>query len=298
LPRVAGSAAIGARMWLLLLVSIIWAFSFGLIKRLGLDGTFVSAARLALALLVFLPFLRLRGLTTRTGLALAGIGTVQFGVMYLAYNESFRFLKSHEIALLTLTTPIFVTLLADALDRTFRTRALVAAVLAVLGGVAIYLKAAPTADTFTGIALVQLSNVAFALGQVLYRRLRAEHPTLRDRDVFGLLYAGGFAVALAAMLARGTSVTLDATQFWILLYLGVIASGLGFFLWNLGATRVAAGTLAAMNNAKIPLGIAVSLLVFGENTDLPRLLLGGALMALGVWVAERKPNSPLARRAT
>ena len=82
-------------MWLLLLVSIIWAFSFGLIKRLtGFDGAFISAARLGLALLVFLPFLRLRGLATRTAFALAGIGAVQFGLMYLAYNESFRYLKS------------------------------------------------------------------------------------------------------------------------------------------------------------------------------------------------------------
>jgi hypothetical protein len=122
----------------LFLVSLLWAVSFGLIKHLsggGIDGTFLSATRLGLALLVFLPFLRLRGLAPRTALTLAGIGAVQFGVMYLAYNESFRFLLSHEVALLTLTTPIFVTLLADALDRTLRARALLAAVLAVLGNV-------------------------------------------------------------------------------------------------------------------------------------------------------------------
>ena len=122
-------------MPLLLLVSLIWAFSPGLIKALsggGIDGTFLSATRLGLAFLVFLPFLRLRGLAPRTALALAGIGAVQFGLMYLAYNESFRFLAAHEVAVLTLTTPIFVTLLADAFDRTLRVRALIAAFLAVL----------------------------------------------------------------------------------------------------------------------------------------------------------------------
>src|SRR4051812_45256090 len=119
-------------MALLLLVSVIWAFSFGLIKRLGLDGTFVSAARLGLALVVFLPLLRVRGLAPRLLVQLAGIGGVQFGLMYLAYNESFRYLKSHEIALFTLTTPIFVTLFADAFDGTLRARALLAALLAVI----------------------------------------------------------------------------------------------------------------------------------------------------------------------
>ncbi|MBL9202682.1 MAG: EamA family transporter [Opitutaceae bacterium] len=276
-------------MPLLLLVSLLWAFSFGLIKSLsGVDAAFLSAARLALALLVFLPFLRLRGLAPRTALALTGIGAVQFGLMYLAYNESFRFLAAHEVALLTLTTPIFVTLLADAFDRTLRLRALGAALLAVLGGAAIVVKSAPTVGATSGLILIQLSNLAFALGQVLYRRLRAREPALRDRDVFGLLCAGGFVVALAATLPRDISVDLNTRQLLVILYLGVIASGLGFFLWNLGATRVRAGTLAVLNNAKIPLAVAVSLIVFGERADLPRLLLGGGLMGIAVWLAERR----------
>ncbi len=278
-------------MSLLLLVSLLWAFSFGLIKHLsggGIDGTFLSATRLGLALLVFLPFLRLRGLAPRTALALTGIGAVQFGLMYLAYNESFRFLAAHEVAMLTLTTPIFVTLLADAFDRTLHARALLAAFLSVLGGAAIVVKTVPTAGTFTGVALIQLSNLAFALGQILYRRLRTRQPALRDRDIFGLLYAGAFLVALAATFTRDISIDLNTRQLLVLLYLGLIASGLGFFLWNLGATRVAAGTLAAMNNAKIPLAVAVSLLVFGESADLPRLALSATLMGAAIWLAEKK----------
>src|SRR5688572_17081216 len=118
----------------LIIVSLIWAFSFGLIKRFlgGVDSTFVSAARLGLALLVFLPFLRLRGVALKLALILTAIGAVQFGVMYLAYIESFRYLRAYEAALFTITTPILVTLIADALDRTLRVRALVAALLAVV----------------------------------------------------------------------------------------------------------------------------------------------------------------------
>ncbi|HVS52749.1 MAG TPA: EamA family transporter [Opitutaceae bacterium] len=273
-------------MLLLVVVSVLWAFSFGLIKRLGLDGTFVSAARLGLALVVFLPFFRPRGLGARTALALTAIGAVQFGLMYLAYNESFRFLKSYEIALFTLTTPILVTLLADAFDGSLRSRALLAALFAVAGGACIVVKSSAVNGTFVGIALVQLSNLAFALGQVLYRRLRKAAPAFRERDAFALLYAGGFAIALVAMLVRGVSVKIDGTQLAILLYLGVVASGVGFFLWNRGATQVSAGTLAVMNNAKIPLGIAASLLVFGESADLVRLVCGAALMIMGVWIAE------------
>lgn len=277
----------------LLVTSLLWAFSFGLTKKLaGLDGAFISAARLGLALLVLLPFLRVRGLAPRSALRLFAIGAVQFGLMYLAYNESYRYLKSAEVALFTLTTPVLVTLIADALERTLRPRGLLAALLAVLGGAAIVFRSATVESTLLGIALVQLSNVAFALGQVLYRRERLTSPQLQDAQLFALLYLGGCAVVIPASLLRTDFAALapTSTQLGILAYLGVIASGLGFFLWNRGATQVSPGTLAAMNNAKIPLAVAASLLVFGEQVDLLRLLAGGVLLALAVWVAERRAN--------
>jgi drug/metabolite transporter (DMT)-like permease len=276
-------------MPLLIIVSLLWAFSFGLIKRHlgGVDSTFVAAARLGLALVVFLPFLRVRGVTWRTGLGLAGIGAVQFGLMYLAYIESFRYLRAYEAALFTITTPIFVTLFADALERTLRIQALVAAVLAVAGTAFVTVRSSELDLTLTGLALVQGSNAAFAIGQVAYRRLRQHTPALRDRDVFALLYAGAFAVAIVAVSVRGVAVTLAPEQVWTLLYLGVLASGAGFFLWNVGATRVGSGTLAVMNNAKVPLAVVISLLFFGETAPLPWLAASLATLGVAVWLAER-----------
>jgi drug/metabolite transporter (DMT)-like permease len=286
-------------MVLLIIVSLIWAFSFGLIKRHlgGVDSSFVSAARLGLALLVFLPFLRLRGIRVRLALALAAIGAIQFGLMYLAYIESFRYLRAYEAALFTITTPIWVTLFADALDRTFRLRALIAALLAVVGTGFVALRSTDLNMTLTGLALVQLSNAAFAIGQVFYRRLRARQTALRDRDVFALLYAGAFVVAISAMAAKGVSIALTPAQLLTLLYLGVLASGLGFFLWNVGATRVTAGTLAVMNNAKVPLAVAMALIFFGEQAHLPALLASLGVMGLAVWLAEPRSKAPRAALA-
>lgn len=283
-------------MPLLVLVSLIWAFSPGLTKGLvtGLDSAFVAAARLTLALLVFLPFFRWRGLTLRTAVVLVVIGAVQFGAMYLAYNESLRHLPAHEVALFTLTTPIFVTLIGDAFDRTFRLRALLAALIAVAGAVVVVLRSAEISASLRGVALVQLSNVAFALGQVWYRRERLRSSAWTDRQVFALLYLGAAALPLATLFTRHVTVVLDGTQLLTLLYLGVIASGLAFFLWNKGSARVSTGTLAVMNNAKIPLMIACSLLFFGETAHWPRLLAGGALMILAVYLAEHRPRAQLA----
>ncbi len=277
-------------MLLLVVVSLIWAFSFGLTKGqlAGIDSRFISAARLGLALLVFLPFLRFRGVNLRTAGLLMTIGAVQFGIMYLALTESYVYLQAHEVVLFTLTTPIFVTLFADALDRTWRSRALLAALVAVVGTAMLqFTSSTALKPTLTGILLVQTSNVAFAIGQVLYRRLRHQQPALRDRAVFGFLYLGAFAIALAAFAlpTRDISITLNRAQLLTLLYLGVLSSGVCFFLWNVGATRVSAGTLAVMNNAKVPLGVAVSLLFFREQASVPRLLASAGLLAFAAWLA-------------
>ena len=72
-------------MWWLGTVSLLWAFSFGLIKgRLtGLDSSVVALLRLGLSLMVFLPWVRgWRGRWSRA-LELLGIGAVQYGLMYV-----------------------------------------------------------------------------------------------------------------------------------------------------------------------------------------------------------------------
>ena len=68
-------------MFLLIAVSVIWAFSFGLVKSLsGLNSTAVAVLRLAVSLLVFLPFFRPARIGGAQMARLALIGAVQFGV--------------------------------------------------------------------------------------------------------------------------------------------------------------------------------------------------------------------------
>lgn len=282
-------------MWQLLVVSLLWAFSPGLIKTQltglgGIDSSFIATARLALALLVFLPFVRMRGVTTAMAARLMAIGALQFGVMYLCYNEAFRYLNAYEVLLCTITTPLFVTLLNDALDKKLRATALAAALLAAVGAAVAKRPDAALRLQLLGFALMQASNLAFAAGQVFYQRLRTRQPAWRDREIFGFLYFGATVLAAVVMVARHVDVTLHGPQLLTLAYLGVIASGLGFFLWNVGATKVGTPTLAVMNNAKIPLGVACSLLLFHEKADLVRLLAGGAIMVAAVWLANRRTS--------
>ena len=76
-------------------------------------------------------------------------------------------------------------------------------------------------------------------------------------------------------------------QWCVLLWLGIVASGAGYFMWNKGATLVSTGSLAAMNNALIPAGLLVNLVIWNTDADITRLTLGGAIIIIAVGLSEK-----------
>ena len=71
----------------LALVSVIWAFSFGLIGSAlsGVDSFLVATLRLGVASIIFLPFLRLKGIGSVDRFRLIIYGAIQFGLMYASH---------------------------------------------------------------------------------------------------------------------------------------------------------------------------------------------------------------------
>jgi len=236
----------------------------------------------------FLPFMRLKKLDIKTALKLGMTGLVQFGLMYIFYLEAFNTLQAYEVALFTIFTPVFVTLIDDAFNRRVNILHLVVAFITIAGTWIIKGEAFQSREILAGFLLVQASNLCYAFGQIYYRRVMARHPDLKDYQVFGVLYLGGFLVTAGATLATVplSTLTLTTQQGLTLFYLGAIASGLSFFLWNSGARRVNAGTLAVFNDLKIPLAVGVSLLFFGEQTNLIRLLIGGSIIVAALALNE------------
>ncbi len=280
-------------MLYLFFVSLLWAFSFGLIKGglTGLPSSSVAFVRLFIAFAVFVPFLRFRDLRPGDAAKLLLTGAVQYGLMYVTYIQAFQHLQAYEVALFTVFTPIYVTIINDLFVKRLCPTSMSAVILAVAGGIIIKYQELGSSELLRGFLLMQGANLCFAFGQIFYRRTMANLPNKpTDLQVFGLLYLGAaLTAALATLGSDWSTFEITLKQAGILLYLGIVASGLGFFLWNIGARRVSAGALAVFNNLKIPLGILVSVLVFGETTDWVRLLIGGALMALALFLNARKP---------
>src|SRR5699024_4534869 len=92
----------------------------------------------------------------------------------------------------------------------------------------------------------------------------------------------GLAVLLFADHSRWPTTSI---QWGVLLWLGAGASALGYLGWNLGAKRVNTGQLAAMNNMLIPTGILVYFVFWDRDIDWLRLLVGGLVIVLAVWLS-------------
>lgn len=269
-------------------VTILWAFSFSLIGVYlagQVDSYFAVLTRITLAALVFLPFLLRRKIAPKLAGWLMLIGAVQLGVMYLFYYRSFLLLSVPEVLIFTIFTPVYVTLIYDLLSRRLHVGYLVSALLAIAGA-AVMRYSSLSEDFWTGFFVVQGANLCFAAGQVGYKRLLEVYPQQgRQQDIFGWFYLGALLVVIAAWLLLGSDKYPTQVHQWgILLWLGVVASGLGYFLWNKGATLVNSGQLAVMNNVLIPAGLLVNLLIWNRDTDLLRLTLGAVILLAALWL--------------
>ena len=120
---------------------------------------------------------------------------------------------------------------------------------------------------------------------------------INQKAVFAWFFIGAFCVASICYLVFGDPNKLPSThlQWGVLVYLGVIASGIGYFAWNKGATLVNVGALAIMNNLLIPLGIIVNLVIWNRDADIARLAFGGSLIVLSLflnqWLEKRRKLS-------
>ena len=180
----------------------------------------------------------------------------------------------------------------DALHKQFSPWYLLTATIAVLGAAVIKFEGI-NQNFIIGFFIVQGANLCFAIGQVGYKRIIEQETTeLPQHTVFGWFYIGAICIALPMFLLFGNNDKLPTTdtQWGILVYLGVVASGLGYFIWNKGATLVNAGALAIMNNALVPAGLIVNIVIWNRDVDYLRLIVGGVIIMYSLWLNETWVN--------
>lgn len=283
-------------MAVLWLVTAAWGFSFsfiGVYLSGQVDNYLAVFIRVALAFLLFLPLLRPGSLPIYKSAALSAIGGVQIGGTYLLLYHAFSYLSVPEVLLFTIFTPLYITLFDELLAgrRHLPLRWWAASVVAVIGaGVIRYNQV--SSDALFGFLLIQGANLCFAAGQVAYKRLPlgdlAQQPRVFAWFFLGATLVSGIGVAF---FTDWNMVPVTAFQWGILIWLGLGASGLGYLAWNMAAKKVNTGQLASMNNMLIPAGILVNFLFWNDDVNWTRLIVGGAIIALSLWICSPRHGS-------
>lgn len=272
------------------LVSVIWSLSFSLIGLFispYVDPYLAVLIRILCGILIFLPFVRKT--TCQEIKTLMICGACQFGLTYIFLYQSFQYITVIEVLLFSITTPIYIVMIHSFFEKRFAMRAFAAAFLAVIGaGIIRYQAISPS--FIMGFVLMQTANFVFAFGQTYYQRTQKQ--SSKNYQNFFWFFAGAFVIVFPTWLFLGTTkFTMQTSTLLALLYVGLLATGLGQYFWLQGATKVSAATLSVMNNLLIPLGIVINIL-FGGIINMPvEFTIGSTIILLSLWVAKSPKKS-------
>ncbi len=288
----------------LVLASVIWGFSFGMIKgKTGhIDPFVLGAIRVLFAFMLSLVLFRRNQISHKDGVRLATIGLVQMGLMYAPYMFSFKYLQGHEVALFTMTTPIYVVAFNLLKNHRFDARLVAAALMAIAGGLVVAWK--PVASEFSavviGFLLVQISNILFAAGQHLLMTWHGQSSFSLARGMpyyfLGALTGSVFCLSVSLLFKDVSTLNLNftGTDLAVFAWLGMISTGLATYIWSCGTLKVTVGQLAVATDIKLPIAVAISLVVFGESADVTRVVISGCLLAYAAYFSKRE-SVPSAR---
>ena len=279
-------------MIFLIISTIIWAFSFSIIGNYlssDIDPWSLSLIRVMISFLIFLPFIDLN-INKKRMVYIIGVGAIQIGFMYSFYLNAFSFISVEKILLFTIFTPIYVTIISDIFQKKIKKFFLFLSILSVIGSLIIRITDVQLLD-LKGFILIQGANFSFALGQVLYKRYIKNNSKLDyNLNEFGYFYFGAIIIASLGSLIMIDSLSYpkSTTQWLLVLWLGAIASGLGYYFWNRGSVLVNNGTLAVMNNLVIPLGLFIEITFFSKLINVTNYIIGALIILSSIYFSLRK----------
>ena len=273
----------------LILASILMAIYLPLNRFLIFSESHIIEATPALtseifcisALLVFLPFFKLKLFTKKIFFRLFAIGSVEFGLMSIFAQLSLKFLEGHVVALLMLTTPIYMFLIEGfSLKKGQYLQFFVTFVIVLISIIswsvyeAFFASEAPKnlqfRLNFKGVLFTQLSNISFAVGQVFLKKFFEKTTELSVVCVSPVLYLGAtimcMPLALSSIFIPKFTIPSMSCIFSLLVF-GIIFFGMGQYLWNVGITKTNIRTVSVLSNLQIPMAVIISGIVFKENVS-------------------------------
>ncbi|MAW88483.1 MAG: EamA family transporter [Phyllobacteriaceae bacterium] len=273
----------------MLLLAVLWGLSIP-ITKLGLEAM-PPIAFTALRFSFAVPFLFLFAIG-RHRIALsalppvAALGVMGIGIGNLAQSFGVAGASASVSTIVSATIPVFIVILAALRLGQPVSRVQQAGLAAAFAGVALVALGQGNGagdlgqSTLTGVALILVSAVAIAFYYVWSVELAARHGTV---TVVIWSTLAGFLALLPFTVWEVMTTTFAVTPAAIAsaLYLGLLVSAVGLFLWLWLLRTVPARVAASVQFLQPVFGIGASAAMFGDPMG-PLFLAGVALVLMGV----------------
>lgn len=279
-------------MLLLLLTMAVWGSTFVVTKELvELWPPFTLAAvRVGIGTLVLLPLAiarHQRGTRLPWG-TIWFMGLLGVTLYYLMFNLAMVYVSASQGALVQASIPAMTALVAVVWLRE-RANALrwlgialsIAGVLIVFSGNG----SAPGQSALLGNSLMFASVVCWAWYTALAKRASSFDPLVISVSVMGAGTLLSLPFSAYEILTAGLA-PLPIKGWLGVLYLGSIASGLAYALYNASLRHLDASAVGVYTNLIPVVGVLTGVVFLGEPLSL-RAILGGAIVMLGVWITSR-----------
>lgn len=283
-------------MLLLLLPMVVWGSAFAVTKVLiDLWPPFtVALARVGIGTLVLLP-LAISRHQRSTHLPWGTIwcmGLLGVTLYYLTFNLSMVYISASQGALVQASIPAMTALVAVVWLRERATALRWLGIALSVAGVLIVFSGNGSAagqSSLLGNSLMFASVVCWALYTALAKRAANFEPLVITVSVMGT----GTLLLLpfsAYEIMSGELQPLPVTGWLGLVYLGGVASGLAYALYNASLRHLDASAVGVYTNLIPIVGVLTGIVFLGEPLSL-RAILGGAIVMLGVWITSRSERS-------
>ncbi len=218
------------------------------------------------------------------------LGFLGIFVYFLLENFALSYTQATNVGLYMGAIPILTALLAHVITQDERLSAnLLVGFIVAMGGIGLVLLEGVGFELrLKGDLLALAAAAVFALYSVILTRApKSYHYMVITRRSF--FY--GVIMMLIYYLLSGRTFDLQALGHpvvWTnLLYLGILSSGLAFILWHKGIEQI--GSVSASNYIYlVPLITAITGVVVLDEVLTLRMVIGGILILLGLYLAQRK----------
>lgn len=277
---------------LLLLTMMVWGSTFVVTKELiALWPPFTLAfARVAIGTLVLMPLAMARH---RRGMRLPWrtiwiMGLLGVALYYLSFNVAMLYISASQGALVQASIPAMTALVAVVWLRERASAWRWLGIVLSVGGVLIVFSGNSTdgaGSTLLGNALMAASVVCWALYTAMAKRVAGFDSLVVTVCVTG---AGSLLLLpLSAYEVVSKGLQLLPMIGWLGVgYLGGVASGLAYVLYNASLRHLDASAVGVYTNLIPVVGVLTGVIVLGEPLSL-RAVVGGAVVMLGVWITSR-----------